>query len=64
MCISAMLGAPCGNLILEQGCRMVYFQTKYPNLGKFWMSLEWKMLLYFKTIWNILGPFGIYGRLV
>jgi hypothetical protein len=25
--------------------------------------MEWKMLVYFKTIWNILRPFGIiYGR--
>jgi hypothetical protein len=49
----------------NQGCQMVYFQTKNPNLGKFWMDLEWKMLLYFMTIWNILGPFGIiYDRLV
>jgi hypothetical protein len=45
---------------------MVYFKTKNPNLGKFWMALERKMFLYFMTIWNILGPFGIiiYGRLV
>jgi hypothetical protein len=43
---------------------MVYFQTKYPNLGKFWMTLEWIMLVYYMTIRNILGPFGIiYGRL-
>jgi hypothetical protein len=44
---------------------MVCFQTKNPNLGKFWSALEWKMLLYFMTIWNILRPFGIMGgRLV
>jgi hypothetical protein len=44
---------------------MVLFQTKNPNLGKFWRVLEWKMLVYFMTIWNILGPFGIiYDRLV
>jgi hypothetical protein len=44
---------------------MVCFQTKNPNLGKFWRALEWKMLLYFMTIWNILWPFGIiYGPLV
>jgi hypothetical protein len=34
-------------------------------LGKFWRALEWKMWLYFMTIWNILRPFGIFcGRLV
>jgi hypothetical protein len=29
----------------EQGCQMVYFQTKNPNLGKFWRALIWKMLV-------------------
>jgi hypothetical protein len=29
----------------EQGCQMVYFQTKNPNLGKFGRALEWKRLL-------------------
>jgi hypothetical protein len=44
---------------------MVYFQTTNPNLGKFGMSLEWKMLVYFMTIWNIYEPLGIlYGCLV
>jgi hypothetical protein len=47
------------------GCQMVCFQTKNPNFGQIWMALEWKMLLYFMTIWNILRPFGIiYGILV
>jgi hypothetical protein len=46
-----------------QGCQMVYFNTKNPNLGKFGSAWEWKMLVCFKTIWNILQPFGItYGR--
>jgi hypothetical protein len=36
-----------------QGCQMVYFQTKNPNLGKFWRALEWKLLVYFMVIWNI-----------
>jgi hypothetical protein len=44
---------------------MVCFQTKNPDLGKFWRALEWKMFVYFMTIWNILWPFGIiFGRLV
>jgi hypothetical protein len=38
---------------------MVYFQTKSPNLGKFWRALEWEMLVYFMTIWNILWTFGM-----
>jgi hypothetical protein len=46
---------------------MVYFQTKNPNLGKFWRALVWKMLIYFMDIWNIstdiwdsLWPFGTF----
>jgi hypothetical protein len=33
---------------------MVCFQTKNPNLGKFWRVLQWKMLVY------ILCPFGLF----
>jgi hypothetical protein len=39
---------------------MAYFQTKNPNLGQFWRALKWKMLVYFKAIWNILRPIGIF----
>jgi hypothetical protein len=36
---------------------MVCFQTKNPNLGKFWRPLDWKKFVYF---W----PFGLfYGDL-
>jgi hypothetical protein len=31
----------------DQGCQMVYFQTKIPTLSKFWRALQWKMLVYF-----------------
>jgi hypothetical protein len=41
-----------------QGCQMVYFQTKHPNLGKFWSALEWKRLVYFLAIGNILWILG------
>jgi hypothetical protein len=44
-----------------QGCQMVYFQTKNPNLGKIWKALEWRMLLYFMTIWKIFRSFGVFG---
>jgi hypothetical protein len=44
---------------------MVCFQTKNPNLGKFWRVLQWKMLVYFTDIWSILRSFVIfYGHLV
>jgi hypothetical protein len=39
---------------------MVYFQTKNPNLGQFRRALDWKMLIYFNAIWNILGTFVIF----
>jgi hypothetical protein len=39
---------------------MVCFQTKNLNLGKFWRTLEWKMLKYFMAIWNILWTLGIF----
>jgi hypothetical protein len=38
--------------LCNQGCQMVYFYTKNPNLCIVWRSLEWKMLVY-------LGTFGI-----
>jgi hypothetical protein len=38
---------------------MVSFQTKNPNLGKFWMALDGKMLIYFRAFWNILWTFSI-----
>jgi hypothetical protein len=39
---------------------MLYFQTKNNNLYKFWRLLQWKMLVYFMTIWSILRSFGIF----
>jgi hypothetical protein len=51
--------------ISPQGCQMVYFQTKNPNLGKFRRALEWKRLGHSMTIWNILQSLGtFYGHLV
>jgi hypothetical protein len=41
---------------------MAYFQTKNPNLGKFWRDLQLKKLVYFKAIWYILLSFGIFCR--
>jgi hypothetical protein len=43
---------------------MVCFQTKNPNLGKIIRASDWKMMIYFMAIWNILWAFGIfYGYL-
>jgi hypothetical protein len=39
---------------------MAYFQTKNPDLGKFWRALDWNMLIYFMAIWNIVETFGIF----
>jgi hypothetical protein len=50
--------------VVHQGCQMAYFETKIPNLGKFWRVLQWKMmvyliaiLVYFMAIWSILVHF-------
>jgi hypothetical protein len=43
-----------------QGCQMVCFQTKNPNLGQFWSALDWKIFIYFMAICNILWTFGIF----
>jgi hypothetical protein len=40
---------------------MVCFQTKNPNLGKFWRALGWKLFVYFMAPWNILLTFGIFN---
>jgi hypothetical protein len=50
----------------DQGCQMVYFLTKRPNLGKFWRALEWKRFVYIfydhleciTAVWYILWPYG------
>jgi hypothetical protein len=39
---------------------MVYFQSKNLNLGNFWRALDWKMLIKFMTLWNILRTFDIF----
>jgi hypothetical protein len=50
---------------IVQCCQMVYFQTKNPNLGKFWKVLQWKMMVFFMAILSILRPNDIfYGHLV
>jgi hypothetical protein len=45
---------------LGHGCQVVSFQTKNLNMGKFWRTLEWKMLKCFMAIWNILRTLGIF----
>jgi hypothetical protein len=47
-----------------QGCQTVYFRTKMPILGKFWMVLKWKVLVYFIALWSVLQPFGIHTYLM
>jgi hypothetical protein len=43
-----------------QRCQMAYFQTKNPDLGKFWRALKWKVQVYFMSIWFILWLFGTF----
>jgi hypothetical protein len=40
---------------------MVSFQTKNANLCRLWRVLQWKMFLYFMSIWSIFRPFGIFS---
>jgi hypothetical protein len=48
------VSARCYSIHLQlQGCQIVCFQTKNPNLGKFMRALEWEMLVYFMALWNI-----------
>jgi hypothetical protein len=39
--------------------RWFVFKPKIPILVKMWRALEYKMLLFFMTFWNILRPVGI-----
>jgi hypothetical protein len=56
---------PAKTCVQSPNCQMVCFQTKKPNLGKFWRALEWQNLVYSMAIWNILRPFcTIYGHFV
>jgi hypothetical protein len=56
---------PFLGIAANQGCQMVYFQTKNSHLGIFWRALEQIMLVYFVAIWNIVQPFRtFYGPLV
>jgi hypothetical protein len=46
--------------------RCVFYPTKIPDSGIFWRALEWKMLVHYVTIWNILGHlvYVLYGNIV
>jgi hypothetical protein len=46
-------------LFKKLGCQMVYFQTKYTNLGKFWWTVDGH-LEYFTAIWDISRSFCIF----
>jgi hypothetical protein len=57
-------GLPDG-IFSYQKSQLVCFHTKNPNLCIFSLDLEWKMLVYFMAIWNILRPFSIfYGQII
>jgi hypothetical protein len=45
---------------LTRGCQRVYFQTKNPNLDKFWRALEWKMLVYLLCREIFYGHWGVF----
>jgi hypothetical protein len=42
----------------------LFSNQKDPNLWKIWRVWQWKILVYFMSIWSIFRPFGIfYGHL-
>jgi hypothetical protein len=41
-----------------------FFSNQKSQFGKFWSALDWKMLIYFMAIWNILQTFGIFYDLL
>jgi hypothetical protein len=41
-------------------CQMVYFQTKNPNLGKFWRALDLQKCIHFTDIWDLLRSLGTF----
>jgi hypothetical protein len=47
---------------------MVCFQTKNPNLGRFWRVLQWKMFVSFMVTWVDFSVcvifYGHFGRFV
>jgi hypothetical protein len=48
-----------------QGCQTEYFETKNPNLGKFWrVGIFYGKLVYFTAIWYILWLFSIFSPVV
>jgi hypothetical protein len=52
-----------GKRDLDQGCQMVYFQTKDPNLGKFCRGLSMEDVgigIVRPYIWSTLQTFGIF----
>jgi hypothetical protein len=44
------IAAASVSALLNQGCQMVYFQTRNSSLGKIWMAIEWKMSVYIMVI--------------
>jgi hypothetical protein len=49
----------------DRVARWQIFNTKNPDLGKFWRYLQWKLSVHFTAIWSILPPFGLFcGYLV
>jgi hypothetical protein len=46
------------NCTWSQGCQI--FQTKNPNLGKFWRALDGKMFVYFRTFLYFMDIYIVY----
>jgi hypothetical protein len=44
----------------EQGCQMVYFQTKKSQFGQILEGLRWEKINVFMAVWNSLQTLGIF----
>jgi hypothetical protein len=59
--VKAAIAKRWQRLDFDQGCQMVYFQTKHSHWGKFWSGLDWIILKYFMSICNLLRTLGIFN---
>jgi hypothetical protein len=49
---------------VDQGCQMVYFHTKNPNVGVWSIGIFYGYLVYFMAIKYILWSFGTFWYVV
>jgi hypothetical protein len=58
-----MLGQQGLSRIIDRVARWFTLNTINLNLGNFWKALDWKMLIYFMTIWDFTDIWDIFRQL-